>query len=191
MSDNDSTLPNTCADTCVDASGATWQGVWMYEKALGTKTTPGAFDPTKGSIYPYIKSAAVYLCPDDSFNRNVVLNGVTYPGDSYAINGCLDAPSTNIIANNRFATGKSEAVFSYPAATLLLGEEDASGTANHTGGSTDDAYLLPIGNSLSGRHQGGSNVAFLDGHVKLITAPNSKLAALEYGDPAATACPGG
>ena len=188
MDDNDSYTPTVCADTCKDTNGNPYKNVWMYEANLGTPTTPGAFDPTKGSIYPYIKSAAVFLCPDDSFNKNVAFGGVTYPGDSYAINACLD--HGNIVANNRFGLGKNEVVFDSPANIMMFCEEDSSGATHPTSGSTDDAYELFNGNLISYRHTGGSNVGFLDGHAKWIIDPNTKLQLLEAGDATATVCPG-
>ena len=188
MSDSDGVTPNTCGDVCKDANGKTWTGVWMSVAANGSATTPGAFDPAQGSIYPYVKSTAVYLCPDDGFNRSVVNGGVTYPGDSYAINGCLDQPG--IIASHGFAAGKNEVVFDSPSNIMLLCEEDSSGVARPTGGSTDDAYELFNGNQISYRHTGGSNILFLDGHVKWINDPNTKLQLLETGDANAAKCPG-
>jgi prepilin-type N-terminal cleavage/methylation domain-containing protein/prepilin-type processing-associated H-X9-DG protein len=189
MNDSDGITPTTCADSCKDTNGNPYTSVWMYEAIQGTKTTPGAFDPTRGSIYPYIKSAAVYLCPDDSFNQNVVFGGVTYTGDSYAINGCLN--QGNILGTNRFALGKNEVVFDSSSNIMMFCEEDASGASLPNGGSTDDAYELFNGNLISYRHTGGSNVEFLDGHAKWINEPNTKRQLLEAGDAAATACPGG
>lgn len=179
MSDNDSILPGATADV----TGQNKFGGWMFLITEGTATNPGLFDPTRGSIYPYLKSMGVYLCPDDSFNSKA--------GDSYASNGCLDAP--NIVSSgNGFSVGKIEVAFDNPATTMLLGEED--GSANHFSGSTDDAYLLVGtnngGNPVSTRHTGGSNITYLDGHAKWYNNPNSSLTVLEYGDPTATKCPG-
>ena len=191
MSDYDGYTPNTCADVCKDAAGAIYTGVWMYEANKGNASTAGAFDPAKGSIYSYVKNTQVYLCPDDSFNRDVAFGGVTYSGDSYAINGCIDQPNITNPNNNHFSAGKSEAVFDNPSAIMMLCEEDSSGKPSPTGGSTDDAYQLFNGNSISYRHSGGSSIEYMDGHAKWSADPNSKLVLLEAGDAAATACPGG
>ena len=194
LSDSDGVTPNTCGDVCKDPGGNTWTGVWMsvvanaHPATPGSPATPGVFDPMQGSLYPYVKSAAVYLCPDDSFNRGVTFGGVVYPGDSYAINGCLDQP--NILANHGFSAGKNEVVFDSPSAIMLFCEEDASGQPQPTGGSTDDAYELYNGNLISYRHSGGSDVLFLDGHVKWIIDPNTKLPLLEAGDAGTSKCPG-
>ncbi len=187
MSDNDSCTPNTCGDICQDASGNPYTNVWMYEAHNAnnpTPNTPGAFDPAKGSIYSYVKSTAIYLCPDDARNRNVVYQGITYPGDTYAMNGCLAQGGITDPTHNHFAAGKNEAVFDSPASLMMLCEEDA-------GGSTDDAYQLFNANPISTRHTGGSNIEFLDGHVKWSVDPNAKLKLLEAGDANAAACPGG
>ncbi len=191
MSDNDGFVPNMCGDKCQDAAGNQATGVWMYEAHNGNNpgpNTPGAFDPARGSIYPYVKSAAVFLCPDDTISRNVSYAGAVYSGDSYAINGCLGTASLSTTVN--FSPGKSEVVFDSPAAIMLICEEDASGQPNPTAGSTDDSYELFNGNNISYRHSGGSNIEFLDGHAKWAVDPGSKLKLLEAGDASAAACPG-
>ncbi len=192
MSDSDGFVPNMCGDKCQDAAGNQYTGVWMYEAHNGNNpgpNTPGAFDPARGSIYPYVKSAAVFLCPDDALNRNVTYAGAVYSGDSYAINGCLGVGTLSATVN--IAAGKSEVVFDSPSAIMLIGEEDASGQPAPTAGSTDDSYQLFNGNPFSYRHSGGSNIEFLDGHAKWVVDPNAKLKLLEAGDTNATACPGG
>lgn len=171
------------AGATADVTGQNKTGGWMYLVTEGNATTPAKFDPTQGSIYPYVKSLGVYACPDDSFARTAE--------DSYASNGCLDAP--NIVSVGKgFSAGKNEAVFDNPASTMLLGEED--GSASHMSGSTDDAYLLVAanngGNPVSIRHTNGSNIVFLDGHAKWYSNPNGLLTTLEYGDPLAAKCPG-
>ena len=55
---------------------------WMFVVSLSVSgppspppTSPSIFDPTQGSIYSYIKSKGVYVCPDDSSGA----------GDSYSM----------------------------------------------------------------------------------------------------------
>ena len=118
-------------------------GGWIYYTGFTAfpSPTPTAFDPTQGSIYPYVKSKGVYLCPDDSSNQ----------GDSYSINGPV--------------CGQALSLFTQPAATVLFNEE-ADGYGNN--GGTDDGYFSPgtFNNVPTLRHNNGSVFAFCDGHAK-------------------------
>ena len=129
-------------------------GGWIYFTGFTAfpSPTPTAFDPTQGSIYPYVKSKGVYLCPDDSSNQ----------GNSYSINGPI--------------CGQALSQFTQPSATVLFNEE-ADGFANN--GGSDDGYFSPgtFGNVPTLRHTNGSVFAFCDGHAKWfrdgkVTYPN-------------------
>ena len=118
-------------------------GGWIYFTGftLFPSPTPTAFDPTQGSIYPYVKSKGVYICPDESSNQ----------GNSYSINGPI--------------CGQALSQFTQPSATVLFNEE-ADGFANN--GGSDDGYFSPgtFGNVPTLRHTNGSVFAFCDGHAK-------------------------
>ena len=129
--------------------GTATLGGWIYLTGFASPATGVTkFDPTKGSIYSYIKSTGVYVCPDDSSNQ----------GNSYSINGPV--------------CGQALSQFTQPSATVLFNEE-ADGFANN--GSTDDGFFSPgtVGNVPSVRHTNGSVFAFCDGHAKWYT--NGKL----------------
>ena len=134
-------------------------GGWMYYRNFGTPTTL-QFDPTQGSIYPYVKSKQVYVCPDDSSGQTT--------GDSYAYASCVGAKTsipypTAANPNGTIYVGKSLAQFDNPSGTLLFGEETSAGNT------TNDGYLSyanTIIDHVSLRHTGGSNFAFVDGHAK-------------------------
>lgn len=136
-------------------SGDAQNGGWMfYQGRRGPE--PLQFLPSRGALFPYLKSAQIFVCPSDA------RGGET--GNSYAANSCLFRPlNPNIVGLNR---GKSLAEFEKSASWMLLGEE--ANTTNLAASSTDDAYisLVTATNSYSTRHFGGSNLAFLDGHVK-------------------------
>ena len=118
-------------------------GGWMVCVG-GFNYMPGAqpktiFDPVHGSIYQYIKSAGVYVCPDDSSGQ----------ANSYAINGQ--------------AVGVPLNKFTEPASTILYNEE----SDGYLGG-TDDAFFDPANtqNVPTKRHTNGAVYAFQDGHAK-------------------------
>jgi prepilin-type N-terminal cleavage/methylation domain-containing protein/prepilin-type processing-associated H-X9-DG protein len=140
------------------AAGAGGVGGWMYFSAIASNTTSKVFDPTRGSIYPYVKSTGLYICPDDSYGRN--------NGDSYAINSCIEGVKGQIIPNYR--AGKQLSQIGEPSNIMLISEEgDEASTTNTTFDSTNDAFIsLQFGDGLTGRHTGGLNIVFVDSHVK-------------------------
>ena len=141
--ENDERLPHVQRDGGGDLGGWIYFGTFRFPD-----NPPTDFYPEQGSIWPYVKDAAIYRCPVDDV--------ATRSGNTYAANGCAFEGTTSI------RTGKTLSAFEAPTRWLLLAEEEnlSSGTA-----STDDGYLL-VTNGISNRHLGGSNIAFLDGHVK-------------------------
>ncbi len=122
------------------------EGGWMFLTAQdGTPfvfppTQPTKFTPERGSLYPFVKSKGVYVCPDDASNQ----------GNSYSI--------------NLWVVGLSIARFEQPAGTAIFIEEASS----FQGGGTDDAHVDPanVSNAPTNRHTQGSVFAFQDGHAK-------------------------
>ena len=157
--DSDESLPSA-----TDGNGdAGVGGGWMYYSAF---QNPSVFDVTKGSLYPFIKSAGVYVCPDDSVGRA--------SGNSYAASSCVFSK----IATAGVKPGKSLAAFDNPASIVFFCEEDSAAP----GGSTNDAYMLYNGDSVSLRHSSGSNFTFVDGHVKysLLSADQAAANTMAY-----------
>ena len=151
--DNDERMPSA---TDGGNGGAGIHGGWMFFKAFDYPPLPRTFDPVQGSVYSYVKSAQVYACPDDSLGRQA--------GDSYAVNSC-----TTDASGHQPNPGKILAAFDAPASFALLTEEAYSQQeAADPNATTDDAILwyTSPGNTFSTRHAGGSNIAFVDGHVK-------------------------
>ena len=148
IQDSDETLPGATNG----AQGGVGQlGGWVYINSFTTNaSTPNGIDTTKGSIYSYVQSTQVYVCPDDSLGQQ--------SHDSYSMNACLLRSKVAQVF-----PGKSLAQFDATASWLMLGEE-TSITSLATG-SSDDGFLS-INNPLSARHTDGSNAVFLDGHTK-------------------------
>ena len=136
--DSDETMP-------IIQTGGQFVGSWMYitNTTIGTPTTKILFDPTQGSLYSYVKSAGVYVCPDDASGQ----------GNSYSMNGVL--------------SGAALSQINAASATILLDEEN-DGYQNAT---TDDGCdCAGVGGGVSDgvgtRHNGGSVYAMCDGHAK-------------------------
>ena len=167
--DYDERLPNT-----IDGSGGAGtvpNRGWINFSAFSGGGAGSAFQPKDGSLYAYVKSEQVYVCPSDSVGRT--------SGDSYAANECLFASSTP-------RTGKSLAAFDETPKWMLLAEESAA--TGDTTTSTDDAYLT-LTNGISARHLEGSNVAFLDSHVKWFRSAKIRSDNYQTGGVALGACP--
>lgn len=143
-------------------AGNSTLGGWMYYENFGS---PAKFYPERGAIYPYIKSTQIFLCPSDSQGQT--------NGDSYAINSCVEAQGTA-----GYRPGQSTAKFDETAQWMLLSEEGAVGAGSSTS-TTDDGYInVGSGNKYANRHFEGSDLLFLDGHVKYF--PNSRAYAGMY-----------
>jgi prepilin-type N-terminal cleavage/methylation domain-containing protein/prepilin-type processing-associated H-X9-DG protein len=140
--DYDERMPSS-----VDSPAPGTLGGWMY--FTKTDRTAGAFEPAKGSLFPYTKSVQIYVCASDTEGQ--------VSGNSYAANQCVFQPSVSGIA-----PGKSIAAFQETSKWMLLGEESAGSSRKN---STDDGYMT-IGNSFTDRHLEGTNMLFVDGHVK-------------------------
>jgi prepilin-type N-terminal cleavage/methylation domain-containing protein/prepilin-type processing-associated H-X9-DG protein len=157
--DYDERMPSVASGDATKGSGKL--GGWMYYINFGGTPGPLAFDPTQGSVYTYIKSKGVYVCPDDSTGQTT--------GDSYAISSCVAGLVRDA---NGIEAGKSLSAFDNSSGTLLFCEEGSGNSSV----STNDAYFLndqsavainaTPGDSISFRHNGGSNMLFIDGHAK-------------------------
>ncbi len=155
-------------------------GGWTYIISFdSTNGTSSLYDPSLGALYPYVKTKAVYVCPDD-------VKGAI-GGQSYAINGCVVAGQTK--KKNWVVPGLPLSSFVSTTDTMLLAEEAAgvnsttpngsisgSGCINTLTGTSDDAYFSANGSSGSGytncfaaRHSGGDCTLFLDGHTKWLS----------------------
>jgi len=145
------------------APAVNMMGGWIFFNQVASTTTSNVFDPTLGSIYPYVKNKQVYVCPDDSAGQK--------NGDSYAINGCVEGPKPAAPPPfpQYYRIGKSLAQFDSPSSMMLLSEEGDTANASTNDGFLSFKFPLPAGgnfDSITNRHTGGVNVSFLDSHVK-------------------------
>lgn len=153
------------------AYGAQKRDGWTYYEVFGNATDKPVFDPTKGSLYSYVRAAGVYICPSDTEGRT--------SNQSYAANSCVFRKrATNpgeCIADMSFGdcrVGKKLTSFRTPTEWMLLNEEARA--IDDTLSSTDDGYLNlkytgdpdSYQNTFSQRHFAGSVLTFMDGHSK-------------------------
>lgn len=169
--DNDDQAPNATLGN----AGVGLTGGWTYYVRYPAEDMllPSGFDPTKGSVYSYIKSSAVYACPTDPHRISL---------GSFAINACV----TNQISP--VAAGRSLSAFEAPSDLIFFCEESDSNGDLNTGGSDDDYFLYPS-NLLSTRHTNQSNVGFVDGHAKSVIPSQAYAKGYPYGSASLSACP--
>jgi len=118
------------------------------------------------SIFPYVKSAQVYVCPSDAQH-----SGNNYPTNSYGFN-------VNLMQRGNYVWGDNsivESMIPVPTEEIVLYETNGVNTRYGTIDCADtdmwfDAGLAAV-SSVSGtnfsRHMNqGGNFAFADGHVK-------------------------
>jgi len=159
-----------------------------------------------GSIYPYVKSAQVFVCPDDSTQPyfggavpvSYVFNGqqICRPASNGGINAATTAytaPSLTVLLCEGFGEQGAITVSgeNYPSNTWCSASTDGievynCGTGHPTlqlgdmgGGNTGRNWN--IYSNPSGSHTGGSNYLLADGHAKWL-----KLGAISTGVNAAT-----
>ena len=133
VQDSDEKLPDS------SVAGSTRPG-WIPAPAMAS--TANVYDVTKGALYPFVKSPAVYVCPDDPFKR----------GLSYSMNTFLGyQPLVTLVS----ATSLSQIDAS--AATILLVDEQKT---------LNDGNFNPCLDSPTRIHLNGVTVAYIDGHAK-------------------------
>jgi len=169
-------------------------GLMQYTEDYDEKTPGGTFQfppygpGWAGQVYPYVKSAAVFLCPDETprpnsvpssyaFNFNCVDQSTIYDGISIA---SFAAPASTVmlceVQGNNVTVGPGEV--GSPVADGLEGDYDPGGW-DSCAGTCDSAHLIYstgyLGGhqaasihfqSATGRHTGGSNFLMSDGHAK-------------------------
>ncbi len=166
--DNDDTMPGATDGP----QGVGVAGGWVFYTTLGSGFSHAVFDVTRGSIYPYVENRDVFVCPDDGIGQT---NGL-----SYALNSCTVDTSADINTGSGAPAGipqprpgKSLAAFEAPAGEILLAEEAADLGLWQPASTNDGYFSLFYGDSISVRHTDGSNVSFLDGHVKWYKFPQA------------------
>lgn len=164
-SDSDDKFPNMTEGL----GGEQREGGWTYIEYFRTYSA-GELKPEKGSIFSYVKSASVFVCPTDS--------DAPSSKQSYALNGCLAEPPFE----TGFERGRAMSWVQNTAAVMMLGEEGTAPNqdANYTSG-TNDGFFHPEFDHFTSRYSGLSNIIYVDGHVKTTTAQKNRVELLHNG----------
>lgn len=170
----------------MDAANLTrWHGV--------RDTTSDAFDPTRGPIYPYLKSREIKECPTfRGFARGSMAFEQGTGGYGYNWQYVGGSP----LAWPESLTPASEAQIESPDHTIMLADTATLDWDMMAGSGTGtlieysfveapfyEAYgNLPADPSMHFRHSGICNVAFCDGHVKSMKMGLSRGSGWTYPD---------
>ncbi|MGI4788728.1 MAG: DUF1559 domain-containing protein [Janthinobacterium lividum] len=132
VQDSDERLPDSAAGGITDQPG------WIPAPVIAAPTD--VFDVTQGALYPYVKSTAVYICPDD---------------------GAAIATKHLSYSMNNLVSQRSLSEIDAPAATIaLVDEQETLNDGNFSACLTTD---LP-----TRKHTAGADFAYMDGHVKWV-----------------------
>lgn len=114
----------------------------------------------RSMIFPYVKNTQVFQCPSNKITSNPFTGGMDHgQGSGYGQNVVHWAGGSPTPPYGRDLGGCEDA-----ASVIFLFESDGSESIGNTNG--DDAHgWVPTANWAK-RHNDGSNVSFVDGHVK-------------------------
>lgn len=127
--------------------GAAQIGGYTFNLEFGNRGS-GRFDPSRGSLFPYVKSTGIFLSSLDPTAVN--------SGQSFAMNGCLaEFPPIPGLMRTRPVTTVEK-----PAEQFLYGEE-STGTEG-----TNDGFFHPLVDTFATWHGGKTALVFVDGHAK-------------------------
>ncbi|MBI5834931.1 MAG: prepilin-type N-terminal cleavage/methylation domain-containing protein [Armatimonadetes bacterium] len=170
-SDYDQRFPSV-GDGFWNPRGSDWVAV--------TKNVAGGVMVEAGSLYPYVKNAQAYVCPNaEKCGDPYTANGRDWTRTSYTMNACLGyGATTGGAALAR--CGKKINKVSFPASTFMLIEENDANFSFSAGDYNDACFyvktsaagaitqcdLPPGAADGTDRHGGGAVAAYCDGHVK-------------------------
>jgi len=160
-------------------------GVSMYKEDYDSKLPRNRFSATLVSpsmpygwadmLQPYLKSTQIFQCPSEANSANTSV-GATGSAPNVKIAGYTDYYMNNAVRNI------SDAAFTAPSQTVLLGDGDSGNSDNkydgcynsyadqtpggYSGAACSGAEAFITDLTAAGRHLDGANYAFADGHVK-------------------------
>jgi prepilin-type processing-associated H-X9-DG protein len=144
-----------------DHDGQFFQHDWQTQHYWFAKITAGNVDKTQALLYPYTKNFDLQKCP--SFTAKPEYGGAT-AGYGY---------NYGYLTKNWSAPGVGEAEINKPAQCILYGDAAISKWWASPPAVTESFGLFPPSSTITYdsptsqfRHNGTTNVVFVDGHVK-------------------------
>jgi prepilin-type N-terminal cleavage/methylation domain-containing protein/prepilin-type processing-associated H-X9-DG protein len=170
---------SSCLSNLKQLGLATTMYAGDYDEVLPTasnlrRLANGRLEEWYDLLPPYVKNNAVFHCPSHPGNRNAA---PTYDNMGYGWNHqylTVNGMSTNATLFNTGGAVSLPAIQS-PAETLCIA--DSGKTPSYPNNIYCDFLYPPnspptqLANRMSDMHNGGANVAFLDGHAKWYRVP--------------------
>ncbi len=129
-----------------------------------------------GTLYPYIKSVAVYRCPGN--NLAVTAGGTSYPrARDYAMNAFMNGSkfdTTDPYPGYQLNRKSTDIRFPNPTQAFVFVEEDRDSIDDGCFGINPDPGTTGINNKPGAYHASGSTFGFADGHAAFVTWKNKK-----------------
>jgi prepilin-type N-terminal cleavage/methylation domain-containing protein len=175
-----------------------------YDESFPCGHNPGSSLGWGEEVFPYIKSQALYKCPDDSIGTTTRPLVISYAANSnvcynyggtvaYHKLGTLAAPSNTVLL---FEVNGMQATTPFSDMSIGGGEQSgvgngadfnkldtASANGTYATGTMGQPAITPTADAglVTGRHQSGSIFLATDGHVKFLATNR-----VSPGEPAAT-----
>lgn len=156
--DNDSRMPSLFPGLNGPTPGSmSGGGMWDWCGCTGVRNV---VKPEKGSIYRYVKTAAVYVCPSD---KGIPAKWVSVDSKNYAlsysVNEGLNEKDGNFDSSIRYRAWRKIDSLPNPRQSkvmLLLHESRTT---------IDDGNCWPLGNIPGNVHFDGTTLVYLDAHA--------------------------
>lgn len=131
-------------------------------------------DPTRGSIYPYVKNEQIFKCPTQQSGRYRFATGAPTPPTlnsgsqrvNYSMSRGFGGDLIALRSGGLGMTAKNESVISFPSTTFMIVDEDVT---SRNDGSFFFSTNGTNGDDFGRQHRNGANMVNADSSVKRIS----------------------
>lgn len=157
-------------------------GVMMYVQDYDDRFPYYSGGGEMAFIFPYVKSAQVFRCPSSGLVDQHDSDMSGYYSTDYGFPASYDSPAwpRAVLLNINGNTTQLMGAIPNPSITCLLAEDKYASSSVNYGFDRFNAKTFPLQQTFSGvpqpeRHFGGSNYAYVDGHVKWLSSQTAEV----------------